>query len=78
MQCSKMSAAFSTFGAKSKIALTGVRSRVRESLTKRLIYYCYLFMLFTEIIDVRAQVLSDNLDKNQQNYDTFESQGTHL
>ena len=33
------SAAFSTFGAKSKIALTGVCSRDRESLAKRLVYY---------------------------------------
>ena len=30
--------ALSIFGAKLKVALTGVRSRVRESLAKRLIY----------------------------------------
>ena len=37
MQCSMAIAALSIFGAKLKIALTGVRSRVRESLAKRLI-----------------------------------------
>ena len=35
--CSMAIAVLSIFGAKLKIALTGVRSRVRESLTKRLI-----------------------------------------
>ena len=38
MYCSMEIAALSIFGAKLKIALTGVRSRVRESLAKRLIY----------------------------------------
>ena len=38
-----MSAVFSTFGAKLKIGLTGVRSIVRESLTKRLIYCFHLY-----------------------------------
>ena len=37
MHCSMAIAALSIFGAKLKIALTGVRSRVRESLAKRLI-----------------------------------------
>ena len=37
MHCSMAIAALSSFGAKLKIALTGVRSRVRESLAKRLI-----------------------------------------
>ena len=32
MYCSMMTDALSNFGAKPKIALTGVRSRVRESL----------------------------------------------
>ena len=36
MQCRMAIAALSGFGAKTKIALTGVRSRVRESLAKRL------------------------------------------
>ena len=35
--CSMAITALSVFGAKLKIALTGVRRRVRESLTKRLI-----------------------------------------
>ena len=37
MHCRMAIAALSSFGAKLKIALTGVRSRVRESLAKRLI-----------------------------------------
>ena len=37
MHCGMAIAALSSFGAKLKIALTGVRSRVRESLAKRLI-----------------------------------------
>ena len=32
MECNMTISAFSIFGAKTKIALTGVRSRVRESL----------------------------------------------
>ena len=35
--CSMATATLSIFGAKLKIALTGVRSRVRESIAKRLI-----------------------------------------
>ena len=35
MHCSMAIAALSIFGAKLKIALTGVRSRVRESLAKQ-------------------------------------------
>ena len=37
MYCSLAIAALSIFGANLKIALTGVRSRVRESLAKQLI-----------------------------------------
>ena len=37
MHCIMAVAALSTFGAKLKVALTGVRSRVRESLAKRLV-----------------------------------------
>ena len=37
MQCSMRIAALSTFGVKTKIALTDVLSRVRASLTKQLI-----------------------------------------
>ena len=37
MQGSMTSDEFSTFGSKSNIALTGVRSIVRESLAKRFI-----------------------------------------
>ena len=37
MQCRKTIDALSIVGAKTKVALTGVRSRVRESLAKRLI-----------------------------------------
>ena len=39
MHCSMMTVALSVFGAKPKIALTGVRSRVREPLAEWLIYY---------------------------------------
>ena len=35
MQCGMAIAALSGFGAKTIIALTGLRSRVRESLSKR-------------------------------------------
>ena len=37
MHCSMAIAALAIFGAILKIALTGVRSRVREALAKRLI-----------------------------------------
>ena len=37
--------ALSIFGVKLKIVLTGVCSRVRESLAKRLIYFFYIFLL---------------------------------
>ena len=37
MQCSTTIAMLSIFGARTKIALTGVRSRVRESLVSQLI-----------------------------------------
>ena len=37
MQCSIMIATLSILGARKKIALTGVRSRVRESLASQLI-----------------------------------------
>ena len=37
MLCSMMVAAMSMFGVKTKIALTGVRNRVRESLELQLI-----------------------------------------
>ena len=37
MYCSMAIAVLSIFGVKLEIALTGVRSRVRESLAKRLI-----------------------------------------
>ena len=36
-QCSIMIATLSVFGAKTKIVLTGVRSRVRESLASQII-----------------------------------------
>ena len=38
-QCSITIATLSIFGARTKIALTGVRSRVRESLASQLIQY---------------------------------------
>ena len=41
-QCSMATVALSTFGAKTKIALTGVHSRVRESLTKPVNQYILL------------------------------------
>ena len=37
MQCNIMIATLLIFGAKTEIALTGVRSRVRESLASQLI-----------------------------------------
>ena len=39
INCIMAVAALSIFGAKLKMALTGVRSRVRESLAKRLIEF---------------------------------------
>ena len=47
MHCSMVKAALSIFDAKLKIALTGVRSRVRESLTKRLITTLYFLLKLT-------------------------------
>ena len=75
MQCSMMSAVFSTFGAKSNLGLTGMRSRDRESLTIRLIYYFYLYNFSENLL---ICMLSDNFDKNHQDYDTFETPGTYL
>ena len=48
MYCSIAIAALSSFGPKLKIVLTGVRSRVRESLAKRLIYNSFNSALFAE------------------------------
>ena len=53
MQCSIMITAFLMFGAKTKIVLTGVRSRVRESLAKWLIkYFLICTFYFTLLISL--------------------------
>ena len=71
MQWSMTIAALSIFGAKTKIALTSVRSRVRESLAKWLILLTLYFLL--KLTYVLVKMLFD-----QQNYDTFDTPGTFL
>ena len=54
IQCSMMSAVFSTFGAKSKIALTVVRSRVRKSPSHNDLYTTFTFIFLVTFINVRV------------------------
>ena len=61
MHCSMAIAALSSFGAKLKITLTGVRNRVRESLAKRLSNSCNS-ALFAETYLLACKVLTDNLE----------------
>ena len=78
MHCSMTIAALSSFGAKLKIALTGVRSRVRESLAKRLIE-SFNSVLFAESYLFPCTKCLPTIKKiNWQNYDELETTGTYL
>ena len=78
MHCSMMIAALSRFGSKLKIALTGVRSRVRESLTKRLIE-SFNSVLFAEFYFFPYTKCFPTIKKiNWQNYDELKTTGTYL
>ena len=70
-------AALSILGAKLKIALTSVRSRVRESLAKRLILYILYFLLKLTYFLVKS-VYRQFKKINKQNYDTLETTGTYF
>ena len=71
-------AALSIFGAKLKIALTGVRSRVRESLAKRLIEFLNS-VLFAESYLFPCKKCLPTIKKiNWQNYEILETTGTYL
>ena len=62
IQCSMSLAALSIFGAKRKIELTDMRSRVRESLAKTanlILLNLHFFLKHTYLL---VKVLSDNLE----------------
>ena len=64
MHCSMGIHALSIFGAKLKIALTGVQSRVRESLAKQLIYFFLTLHFLLNLLITLLKVRTDNLEKN--------------
>ena len=58
MYCSMAIAASSIFGAKLKIVLTGVHSRVRESLANRLIYFNSVLFVETYLFPCKKCLLT--------------------
>ena len=80
MQCSVTISALSIFGAKIKIALTGVRSSVRKVLVcitdNQILLTLYFLLKLTHFLVKKCFPTIYKI--NRQNHDTIETSGTYL